>query len=207
LLKYYCNNTDNMGKRRNNMSPWIYVFGILSFLFSVCALIVALAALDYPIVELIFSEENTLSILGIAFAIVSFSVTSYCTIVLSMNERNARKVLADANAAKEEAYETLQSLYKDLKDLLSSLEGVLKDNQNYIRLFEGRLFCRSSFSTDDEKKTGISYLQQFSNKEKEYDIELLDKVAKEARKAKKTDLYEAAEEAIEALEGRLKKRK
>lgn len=198
MLNYYCINTDKMGKRRINVSPWIYVFCILSFLFSFCALIVALAALDYPIGELIYSDEKTLSILGIAFAIVSFSVTSYCTIVLSVNERNARKVLADANAAKEEAYETMQSLF----DLLSSLEGVLKDNQNYIRLFKGRLICRSSFSTDEEIMTGIGCLQQFSKKES--DIELLKKVAKEARKTNNEELEDAAKEAIEAIKNRLK---
>lgn len=192
-----------MGKRRNNVSPWIYVLCIFSFLVSGCALIVSLAALDYPIGKLVFSNEKALSLLGIAFAIVSFSVTSYCTIVLSLNERNARKVLADANAAKEEAYETMQTLYKDLMDLLSSLEGVLKDNQKYIRLFKGRLMCRSLFSTDEEKKIGIGYLQQFSDKQS--DVELLKKVIKEAKKELKTDIIKNAEEAKGKIEERIKR--
>lgn len=193
-----------MGKKRNNVSPRIYVFCILSFLFSLCALIVSFAALDYPIGKLVFSNEKALSILGIAFAIVSFSVTSYCTIVLSMNEKNAHKVLTDANLAKEEAYETMQSLYKDLMDMLSSLEGVLKENQKYIRLFKGRLICRSLFSTDEEKETGIGYLQQFSDKQS--DVELLESVLKEAKKAKTTEIITAAKTAIDEINNRIKER-
>lgn len=87
-------------------------------------------------------------------------------------------------------------------NLISSIKGVThnKDKLKYLSLAEGRLLCGSRFSNDEEKEAGIINLQQFSNKES--DVELLKKVAKEAGKNK--EIKWATKDAIKVINSRIK---
>lgn len=192
-----------MEKRNRKIHPIIWISCVVAVLVSVVALIFSIAAINGDLLyQLEFDYNNTIGVAGIIFAVAGVVITIYF-VTFGHKTFEIYKKLSDAEEITDKVNSDMRNNLVEITNLISSIKGI-KDNEErhkYLSLAEGRLLCSSRFSTDDEKKTGISYLQQFSNKEKEYDIELLEKVAKEARKEKKTDLYEAAEEAIEALEG------
>lgn len=183
----------------NKPQPIVLVCCIAATLISVIALVFSLAAINGEQLE--FDYNNTIGFAGILFAVAGVVITIYF-ITFGHKTYEIYKQMSDAEEIADEVRSDMYNNHVETINLISSIKGVThsKDKLKYLSLAEGRLLCSSRFSNDEEKETGIIYLQQFSNKES--DIELLKEVAKEARKNKK--IKEAAKNAIKVINRRIK---
>lgn len=186
--------------RMNKSHPLILVCSIAAALISAIALIFSIAAINGEKLE--FDYNNTIGFAGIIFAVTGIIITIYF-VTFGHRTYEIYKQMSDAEQIADEVRSDMRNNLIETINLISSIKGVTysKDKLKYLSLAEGRLLCGSRFSNDEEKETGISYLQQFSNKES--DVELLKKVAKEARRKQNTKIQTAANTAIDIIKKKI----
>lgn len=192
-----------MTKKNKRVIPiWIYVGCGFSIMISIIALIIAIAALDgYPVCNLKISYENTMSFASVIFAVIGIIITIFfITFGYNMHRYDSRLASChdDFNRVMNDVSDEMRANFEEMRELLSSLEGTEKENQEYIRLAKGRLFCRSKYSTDDEKQDGIRALQQYGKAES---IIILEKIIKENSENK--SIVESAQYALKIIEQRI----
>lgn len=183
-------------RKKYFIPTWVYACCGLSFLFSFTALLLSNAALDYPVFKLVLSSEKALSVFGITFAVISFAVTSYCTIAIAISQNQVKNIKDDAFAIIEYLDDSMQSQYKETLNLMDSLEGIIPDGKKYIRISIARFIIGSKYSTDEEKERGITYLHESKAKD-DYDL-LKDRIVNNSE-ITNVQLKEKAKAAMKAI--------
>lgn len=190
-----------MKKIKHKTYSLIWISYVAVSLISAIALIFSIAAINGKNLE--FDYNNTIGFAGIVFAVAGVVFTIFF-VVFGYRTVEIYKRLSDAEDITEDVNNDMRNNLKETTNLISSIKGLKSDSDKnkYLTLAEGRLLCSSRFSTDEEKETGIGYLQQYSDKQS--DVELLEAVMEAALKEKKTKIKNAAKRAIKEIEKRIK---
>ena len=187
--------------RNHNKHSIVWIFCIAVALISTTALVFSIAAINGENLE--FDYNNTIGFAGIIFAVAGVVITIYF-VTFGHKTYEIYKRMSEAENITDEVNSDMRNNLIETTNLISTIKAVTysRTKIKYLLLVEGRLLCGSRFSTDEEKETGIGYLQQFSNNPD--DIVLLELVAIEARKNKKTELFKAAKKAISVINDKIK---
>lgn len=191
-----------MKSPNHKLPPIVWICFIATVLISAVALIFSIAAINGNNLE--FDYNNTIGFAGIIFAVAGVIITIYF-VTFGHKTFEIYKKMSDTEDIMNSVNSDMRNNLTETMNLLSSIRGITysKKKLKYLLLAEGRLLCSSRFSTDNEKETGIGYLQQYSDKQD--DIELLEKVANEAKKNNNTKIKDAAETAIIQIKTRIHK--
>lgn len=133
---------------------------VFSILISITALVLAYARLDVPLSELESSCDRTITIIEMVVGFLGISATVYF-ITMGITLRDYKEKLEESLMITAEISDDMRNQLHETIFALESIESVAGENEIYIRLAKGRLFCKSKYSNSKEKKNGISYIQAY----------------------------------------------
>lgn len=188
---------------------WVIFLLVLTLLLSLVAIVISFVKLDIPIKELEASFEKASTIIGLIIGVLGVCTTVYfITMGITLNQY--KKELDDYQntfeGIKNSVDYAMKSQLKETISVLSSIESVANENKIYIRLAIGRLMCKSAYSTEEEKKSGIREILTYYTSDKasysidNEDVEIL-RIVSESKDFGQ-ELREYAKHAISAIQER-----